>query len=356
MRGSVNGRVFLDSWRLLGLLLLVCAAVSAHAAFRAIEDQAAQAAKAPPRPVGYDAQDHFPGAAELYAAAGPEAAPLAAKGATGTTELPDLPPLPADVPKAAFDQASLDATIHPAAPFSMANASATDRARALECLTTAIYYEAATEPDKGQQAVAQVILNRVRHPAFPNTVCGVVYQGSEKATGCQFSYACDGSMARVPMRSAMDRARRIAWAALGGYVMKEVGLATHYHTYQVTPAWNRTLVMTDAIGMHFFHRWKGYWGTPAAFSNARYRGGEPVPGPHARLAPPAAPLPSTEFAAYAPGAAPGPVAPAPRTDIAMIQPGFANTSVAKAPVKADDGLPGESQILDRWKDSGKPLR
>jgi len=207
-----------------------------------------------------------------------------------------------------------------------------------------------------------VILNRVRHPAFPSTVCGVVYQGSEKSTGCQFSYACDGSMARVPMRSAMDRARRFALEALSGYVVRGVGLATHYHTYAVTPAWNRSLVMTDAIGMHFFHRWKGYWGTPAAFSNARYRGGEPVPGPHAKIAPPLTPLPSTQFAAYTPGmAAPGvlglAVPPAPSTNIALIQPKYQDTSVARAtPPPAEDNLPGASQILDRWKDSGKPLK
>ena len=220
-------------------------------------------------------------------------------------------------------------------------------------------FEAASESEEGQRAVAQVILNRVRHPAFPSTVCGVVYQGSEKSTGCQFSYACDGSMARTPMRSAMDRARRYAFDALNGYVVKGVGLATHYHTYAVTPSWNRSLVMTDAIGAHFFHRWKGYWGTPAAFSNARYRGGEPLPGPHAKLAPPLTPLPSTQFANYTPAPGmPAPAAmPAARTNPELIQPGYADVSVAKAPVaKSNDNLPPESQILDRWKDSGKPLR
>ena len=262
-------------------------------------------------------------------------APIAAP-AVGTTGTIELPPVPAFVP-AALPEVG----ITPALPFSMRGASATDRGRALDCLATAIYYEAASEPDDGQRAVAQVILNRVRHSAFPNTVCGVVYQGSERS-GCQFSFACDGAMARAPSRAGLARATRIAAEALGGSVFAGVGLATHYHTYAVTPAWNRTLVMTDAIGAHFFHRWKGYWGTAAAFSQ-RYRGGEPVPGPHARIAPPAPfALPPVTIAA-SPRVAP------PVTASAAIQPAHADSGTALA--ATDD-----SQILDRWKDSDKPIR
>lgn len=318
---------------------------------------AAQSAhKAPIAPsAGYETEDHFPGAALFYVAeqqtAGlgaidPNAAPAA--GTTGTAELPALP-----IPANADLTPDTDGTVRPAQPFSMVNASTIDRGRALQCLASAIYYEAASESDDGQRAVAQVILNRVRHPAFPNTVCGVVYQGSEHA-GCQFSYACDGAMARTPSAAGMARAMRIASAALNGYVMGAVGLATHYHTYAVTPAWNRSLVMTDAIGAHFFHRWKGYWGTPAAFSNARYHGGEPVPGPHARIAPlpGTAPLPGAQYAML--GAVP--TAPLPQTAPALIQPKYQDASVAKAAPASDDNLPGASQALDRWKDSGKPLR
>ncbi len=161
-------------------------------------------------------------------------------------------------------------------------------------------------------------------------------------------------MARTPMKSVMDRARRYAYDALNGYVVKAVGLATHYHTYAVTPYWNRSLVMTDAIGAHFFHRWKGYWGTPAAFSNARYHGGEPVPGPHARSAPlpGTAPQPGAQYAML--GAVP--TAPLPQTAPAAIQPKYQDTSVVRAAPASDDTLPGASQILDRWKDSGKPLK
>lgn len=328
-------------------------AVSAKAAVVAYYANIANAPRPPLPPIGYESEDHFPGAASYYVA-DDQAAPT--PGTTGTIDLSTLT-LPAGV--SLTDSPETDGTVTPAQPFRWNGASALDKARALDCLATAIYYEAASESEQGQRAVAQVILNRVRHPAFPSTVCGVIYQGSERSTGCQFSYACDGSMARTPMRSAMDRARRYAFEALNGYVVREVGLATHYHTYRVTPSWNRTLVMTDALGMHFFHRWKGFWGTAAAFNNGRYNGGEPFPGPHAKIAPPLVPgPPSNQFASVAPGM-PGavPAMPKPATNIANIQPGYQDSSVAKAPVvKSDDNLPGDSQILDRWKDSGKPLR
>ena len=319
------------------LCALVLAGVSAHAALRAIVGQHARVAIGAPAPAGYEIEDHFPGAALYYASdePTPAAPPPALKGATGTIALPDLP-LP---PEAAT--LAPDTSIRPAAPFSMARATATDRGRALQCLTTAIYYEAATEPDAGQQAVAQVILNRVRHPAFPASVCGVVFQGSEHA-GCQFSFACDGSLARgQPSKAYWLRAMKVAAAALNGHVMAGVGMATHYHTYAVTPSWNRSLVMTAAIGAHFFHRWQGYWGTPGAFRQA-YLGGEPVPGPHARSGPPL-------ILASA--------APVPVTAPALIQPAYVKSGtpiVAAGPVA--DSLPGDSQILDRWKDSGKPLK
>ena len=160
-------------------------------------------------------------------------------------------------------------------------AAPVDRLRALSCLTTAIYYEAATEPDAGQRAVAQVILNRMAHPAFPKTVCGVVYQGSERATGCQFTFTCDGSMARHPMPLFWNRAEAVARAALAGYVYAPVGLATHYHTFQVHPYWDDSVNFIGQIGAHRFYRMQGPAGAPEAFL-ANYRGGEPVPGPHPR--------------------------------------------------------------------------
>ncbi|MFM9853397.1 MAG: cell wall hydrolase [Sphingomonadaceae bacterium] len=128
---------------------------------------------------------------------------------------------------------------------------------ALECLTSAIYYEAASEPVTGQRAIAQVVLNRTRHPAYPNSVCGVVFQGSERKTGCQFSFTCDGSMARVPSPKLWTRASIIAQQALAGYVEPSVGLSTHYHTIWVVPYWQSSLTKIATIGAHIFYRWGG---------------------------------------------------------------------------------------------------
>jgi spore germination cell wall hydrolase CwlJ-like protein len=166
----------------------------------------------------------------------------------------------------------------PARPLFVDN-SGVDRTRALQCLTAAIYYEAASEPDAGQRAVAQVVLNRVAHPAYPNTVCGVVYEGSERPTGCQFTFTCDGSLARRPSRLFWDRAMNVARAALSGYVYAPVGLATHYHTVQVHPYWAGSLDYVGTIGAHRFYSFHGQAGRPGAFRFA-YAGGEPVAAPH----------------------------------------------------------------------------
>ncbi len=161
--------------------------------------------------------------------------------------------------------------------------STLDDYRALNCLTSAIYYEAGNEPDDGQRAVAQVVLNRVRHPSYPHSVCGVVYQGTERGDiKCQFTFGCDGAMARAPNRIAWQRARRVAMAALGGAVYAPVGLATHYHTLAVHPAWSSTLKPVAVIGAHIFYRWQGVAGLPSAFS-ARYTGLEIQSGPAPRL-------------------------------------------------------------------------
>ena len=179
------------------------------------------------------------------------------------------------------------AAMHPmAGPIARAlrvDNSGIDRARALQCLTAAVYYEAASEADAGQRAVAQVVLNRVAHPSYPNTVCGVVFQGSERRTGCQFSFTCDGALARIPTRFFWLRAENVARAALSGYVEPSVGLATHYHTIQIHPYWADSLVHLGTIGMHRFYRFGGAAGTPAAFRFA-YLGGEPVAAPHPRSA------------------------------------------------------------------------
>ena len=163
-----------------------------------------------------------------------------------------------------------------AAPFVLGKASPAMRARALDCLTSAIYYEAGQESPDGQRGVAQVILNRVRHPAFPNSVCGVVYQGSTRVTGCQFTFTCDGSMTRHPVPALWNRARDIAGAMLAGGVYAVVGQATHYHADYVVPYWAASLVKTRVEGAHLFYRWSGGWGRPAAFGQ-RWSGREGDP-------------------------------------------------------------------------------
>ena len=163
-----------------------------------------------------------------------------------------------------------------APPFSMGKASAETRSRALECLTSALYYEAGQETADGQRAVAQVVLNRVRHPAFPNSVCGVVYEGSTRVTGCQFTFTCDGSMSRLPVPALWNRARQVAKEMLGGHVYAPVGQATHYHADYVVPYWASSLVKTSVEGVHIFYRWAGGWGQPSAFSS-RWSGREGSP-------------------------------------------------------------------------------
>jgi len=160
-----------------------------------------------------------------------------------------------------------------ASPFALGSASANTRDTAITCLAQAVYYEAGQESDEGQRGVAQVVLNRVRHPAFPATVCGVVYQGSTRPTGCQFTFTCDGSLLRRPDAAGWDRARRVAAGALRGEVANSVGYATHYHANYVLPTWTNTLAKTDVIGAHLFYRWNGGWGQPSAFTQ-RYTGHE----------------------------------------------------------------------------------
>lgn len=161
------------------------------------------------------------------------------------------------------------APLEPARPFLLPNVTLqnfTAHQSAVDCLTAAIYYEAASETVTGQRSVAQVVLNRVRHPAYPKSVCGVVYEGSERRTGCQFSFTCDGSLARTPSRTGWDRAKGIALAALAGYVEPTVGTATHYHTQWVVPYWAWSLDKVVVVGAHIFYRWKGYWGRRSAFT------------------------------------------------------------------------------------------
>jgi spore germination cell wall hydrolase CwlJ-like protein len=153
-----------------------------------------------------------------------------------------------------------------AQPFRLGGAL--DASRDLECLTQAAYYEARGEGRNGMKAVAQVVLNRVRHRAFPNSVCGVVFQGAGRRTGCQFSFTCDGSMRGRVNRAAWNRAREVASAALSGAVEARVGNATHFHTTGVSPRWRHSLIQVSQVGDHLFYRFGGRSGSGAAFTYA----------------------------------------------------------------------------------------
>ncbi|WP_200910199.1 cell wall hydrolase [Sphingomonas sp. Leaf38] len=161
-----------------------------------------------------------------------------------------------------------------APPFLTAR-SGDDAGRAADCLTAAVYYEARSQSEEGQRAVAQVVLNRVRDRAFPNSVCGVVYQGAERRTGCQFSFTCDGSMARAREPGAWERARGVATAALGGSVYAPVGAATSFHTTSILPWWASSLARITTVGAHVFYRWQGALERALTFRQA-YAGVEPA--------------------------------------------------------------------------------
>jgi spore germination cell wall hydrolase CwlJ-like protein len=130
-----------------------------------------------------------------------------------------------------------------------------------KCLAEAIYFEAITEPLKGQAAVAQVVLNRVRNPAFPNSICGVVYQNEDWRNRCQFSFACDRIPDIIWSRSRFEAAKEVALAVTAGKIyLKEVGDSTHYHAVYVRPNWARTMKRVSRIGLHIFYRtYRGGW-------------------------------------------------------------------------------------------------
>ncbi len=212
------------------------------------------------------------------------ARPIIARG-----ELPKVDPLKfqALVPA---DAVSFNATIpfstapNPAArPFRFSG-DASEMARAVDCLAAGVLYEAGDDTT-GERAVAQVVINRVRHPAFPKTFCGVVFEGSDRRTGCQFTFTCDGALARHRFSdAAWERARQVAHSALTGTVFAPVGYATHYHTDWVVPYWSASLDKITAVGTHLFFRWTGWWGTPPAF-NRQVNANEPVVAQLAPISP-----------------------------------------------------------------------
>lgn len=141
----------------------------------------------------------------------------------------------------------------PSLPVSTMN-DGNDRQRASDCMTAAIAYEAGNEPLDGKQAVAEVILNRLRMPPYPKTVCGVVFAGSARTTGCQFTFTCDGSLRRHLSERTLAAARAVAEQALDGLAPDRVSGATHYHADYVSPYWRSSLVRVVKLGAHIFYR------------------------------------------------------------------------------------------------------
>jgi spore germination cell wall hydrolase CwlJ-like protein len=240
-----------------------------------------------------------------------------------------------------------------------------DRARALDCLTAAIYYEAAIEPTEGQRAVAQIVLNRVRHPAFPKSVCGVVFQGSDRPTGCQFTFTCDGALLRTPSASGWARARIVADEALAGKIYAPVGWSTHYHTNWVVPYWSSTLVKAAIVGSHIFYRWEGGWGRPPAFRFTA-TGGEPQiasmrrfasdPSSFAAADGAAADLAAAVAAGDAPAASPGSIDNFQRSVLRRYQPMSKEAATAAALARTAPGqAPGTISTL-QWALSGLPQK
>ncbi len=122
------------------------------------------------------------------------------------------------------------------------------------CLSEALYFEARGETVKGQFAVAEVILNRVDSPRYPNSVCGVVRQGTGRKYACQFTYTCDGRAEVIAERRVFERVAKIADIMVGGAERPLTGGATHYHTKSVSPGWSRSFPRTASIGDHYFYK------------------------------------------------------------------------------------------------------
>jgi spore germination cell wall hydrolase CwlJ-like protein len=250
-----------------------------------------------------------------------------------------------------------------------------DQARALQCMTNALYYEAGNEPEEGQRAVAQVILNRLASGRWPNSICGVIYQGTERADRlCQFTFSCDGAMARTPATTSWLRARRIASRALSGEVFAPAGLATFYHTLAVRPPWADRVRPVAVIGAHIFYRLPGEAGMPSAY-RMRYGGRETAqPGPYAFAPPPTMPLPAppgpdlltgwippsvaatTSQYALPPTPAGGPTLAPPSLPFGVTQgdPGAGRSSVDRSHEAGTPGLP-QSTIRPEYRNSGRAL-
>ena len=191
-------------------------------------------------------------------------APLAPPGAPMVVPV-DYAPVAPQTAAELNDAVPIESAGSAALPFHIAKGTPT-WVRATQCLAETVYYEARAEPLEGQRAVAQIVLNRVRSPAFPASICGVVYQGSDRSTGCQFTFTCDGSLKRAPVDPGWQRALAVAASAVSGTVYAPVGYATHYHANYVVPYWASNMAKVRVIGAHDFYRWPGRWRAGPYFS------------------------------------------------------------------------------------------
>jgi hypothetical protein len=179
----------------------------------------------------------------------------------------------------------------PLSPAQRLDLTGKDYDKAEKCLAQAVYFEARNESARGQQAVAQVVLNRVFSPYYPKDVCSVVYQNAHRHLSCQFTFACDGKPEAVNERGAWMRANRIAKQSLDAKVwLPEVNKATHYHASYVRPNWIRDMKVMVRYGLHTFYRprnWgdgsdEAHWGTAANSVKPTAVSAKPVAAPAAK--------------------------------------------------------------------------
>ena len=151
----------------------------------------------------------------------------------------------------------------PPSPAERLHLEGKERAKAERCLANAIYFEARSEPVRGQMAVAQVVINRAFSGFYPNDICGVVYQNAHRRLACQFTFACDGKSKAINERGEWARANRIAKQTLDGQIyVPEVAKSTHYHAVYVHPNWVHEMKKMVRFGIHNFYRpWA--WGNGA---------------------------------------------------------------------------------------------
>jgi hypothetical protein len=182
------------------------------------------------------------------------------------------------------------------------------RAHAEKCLSEAIYFEARGEPYQGQEAVAQVVMNRVFSGYYPHDVCGVVFQNKNRHLACQFTFACEGKdLSRIDEPDMWEQAKQISKDELDGKIwLADIGHATHYHAYWVHPSWVHEMVRLYRLGVHTFYRPRAWGDDEPTWSPAAVKAEATADKPQAATASPAAPAPSSNAAAKSPQAAASP--------------------------------------------------